>query len=327
MPYTYLVPADTQRILQQKAEKCANMGLVLARYIPREVVFDEAIPNERNKTYRHEWLPATAQRFTLEKMTELPELIAATVTRWAEQTKQLGATRFELESVGRVIVGLGGKGALEIGITLHPVTGLPYIPGSALKGLCRNYALLTIAANINFQGDLNAFDEWLAMTNEKRTKELEKLGSKDDKLKFTQENLAKLEENSNLLRIFRDAFGSQDAAGVCIFFDAIVSDMETEQSLFTLDVMTPHFSEYYRTQGEKAPHDADSPNPIAFLTVTEWTVFAFAIGLRSGHRNDVDKELRKQVRQWLVYALRELGIGAKTAAGYGVFRPRQTNEG
>lgn|GEM_PF-4380044 len=38
-----------------------------------------------------------------------------------------------------------GKGALEIGITLDKGPGLPYIPGSARKGACRNYALFVLA--------------------------------------------------------------------------------------------------------------------------------------------------------------------------------------
>ncbi len=41
---------------------------------------------------------------------------------------------------GRLSVGLGGEGVLETAITLHRTYGVPYIPGSALKGLAANYA-------------------------------------------------------------------------------------------------------------------------------------------------------------------------------------------
>lgn len=47
---------------------------------------------------------------------------------------------FRLKTESRLIVGLGAKGALEIGITLHHLYGFPYIPASALKGICRGYA-------------------------------------------------------------------------------------------------------------------------------------------------------------------------------------------
>lgn len=41
---------------------------------------------------------------------------------------------------GRLSVGLGGEAVLETAITLHRTYGVPYIPGSALKGLAANYA-------------------------------------------------------------------------------------------------------------------------------------------------------------------------------------------
>ncbi len=41
---------------------------------------------------------------------------------------------------GRLSVGLGSKGVLETSITLHRTYGVPYIPGSALKGLAARYA-------------------------------------------------------------------------------------------------------------------------------------------------------------------------------------------
>lgn len=41
---------------------------------------------------------------------------------------------------GRMIVGLGNESVLETSICLHRTYGVPYIPGSALKGLTANYA-------------------------------------------------------------------------------------------------------------------------------------------------------------------------------------------
>lgn len=45
----------------------------------------------------------------------------------------------------RLAVGLGGDSVLETAITLHHTYGVPYIPGSALKGLARHYFLREIA--------------------------------------------------------------------------------------------------------------------------------------------------------------------------------------
>ncbi|MBV8857230.1 MAG: type III-B CRISPR module RAMP protein Cmr6 [Acidobacteria bacterium] len=41
---------------------------------------------------------------------------------------------------GRMIVGLGAEGVLEASVALHRTYGVPYIPGSALKGLAASFA-------------------------------------------------------------------------------------------------------------------------------------------------------------------------------------------
>lgn len=40
---------------------------------------------------------------------------------------------------GRTVIGLGIESPLEVGLTLHHTYGVPYIPGSALKGLASHY--------------------------------------------------------------------------------------------------------------------------------------------------------------------------------------------
>lgn len=47
--------------------------------------------------------------------------------------------REELSTDGNIIVGLGSDNVLETGITLHHTYGVPYIPGTALKGLAAHY--------------------------------------------------------------------------------------------------------------------------------------------------------------------------------------------
>lgn len=301
MAYTYLVPSDTQRVVQHHEVECLNLGLVLARYIPHEAIRNDDIYNDRGKAVgkvRSDWLTKTLGRF---KSGALEPEIAAYFHRWIALTSN--ASRFEMRALGRVIVGLGGKGPLEIGITLHPITGLPHIPGSALKGLCRSYALLTIAAHetVNVKVDselLKKLDEAI-------------IAGKYDHL---QEAVH-----------YRLAFGSQDNAGGCVFFDGILNleRMLSGHPLFTLDVMTPHFVDYYTSSGGKAPHDGDNPNPVSYITVTEGVSFAFAVGKRTGFDGD---ETMKQARKWLRAGLQEMGIGSKTAQGYGVFGPVKSQQ-
>jgi CRISPR type III-B/RAMP module RAMP protein Cmr6 len=228
------------------------------------------------------------------------EMIKGVHQRWLATTE--GAARFTMTTRSRLIIGLGGKGALEFGITLHPVTGLPYIPGSALKGLCRNYTLLKIAEKRGVS-PLPPPDQPNGDT--KIPSELEKL----------DEELCDEANSSEDAKTYREMFGIQGEAGHCIFFDAVMSPLKADQAIFELDVMTPHFSEYYRSQGGISPHDADSPIPVTFITVSAGIEFSFAVKARKGAEASV---LSNAVAR-LQSALSELGIGSKTAAGYGLF--------
>jgi CRISPR-associated protein Cmr6 len=301
----YYVPSDTARVLASQESKCLNLRLILSRYLSEEVVANESVPNEKNQKWRDKWLKTMLSRFSKTENNKanaklLANNLNAEVERWGMMTED--ASRFQLWQPTRLIVGLGGKGALEVGITLHHVTGLPFIPGSALKGLARAYALLTLASENNIPNEDKAL--------EKFNTELEE-GKKDDSI-------------ANALH-YRRAFGSQKEAGVCQFFDGVLYEWLSE-SLFTLDVMTPHFVQYYSKEGKEAPHDADSPNPVSFITVSEKNTWAFAVRLRHSVRYDttndaLNAETLKMARTWLRKGLMEMGVGSKTSNGYGFFTP------
>ncbi len=106
-------------------------------------------------------------------------------------------------------------------------------------------------------------------------------------------------------------FGTTEQAGSVIFFDAI----PLEAPKFQLDIVNPHYPNYYRTQGQNPPADWDSPRPVFFLTVTE-TPYRFAIAARSEQGN----RLLDLAEKWLKGALTELGIGAKTSSDYGYWQ-------
>jgi CRISPR-associated protein Cmr6 len=59
---------------------------------------------------------------------------------WEKTLKAYGAERRLATVRGRMIVGLGSESVLETSIALHHTYGVPYIPGSALKGLAASYA-------------------------------------------------------------------------------------------------------------------------------------------------------------------------------------------
>jgi CRISPR-associated protein Cmr6 len=60
--------------------------------------------------------------------------------QWCEALEKQGAKTRMATVAGRMIVGLGDESVLEASVTLHSTYGVPYIPGSALKGLAASYA-------------------------------------------------------------------------------------------------------------------------------------------------------------------------------------------
>lgn len=69
-----------------------------------------------------------------------PKAYIAFYRRWEQMLKDQGAQTREAHVKGRMITGLGDESVLETAITLHRTYGVPYIPGSALKGLAATYA-------------------------------------------------------------------------------------------------------------------------------------------------------------------------------------------
>ena len=61
-------------------------------------------------------------------------------TNWEEALKKIGAQTEVARTHGRMIVNLGAESVAEVSIALHHTYGMPYIPGTALKGLAAHYA-------------------------------------------------------------------------------------------------------------------------------------------------------------------------------------------
>ena len=142
----------------------------------------------------------------------------------------------EAETLGRMVVGLGGEGVLETAITLHRTYGVPYIPGSALKGLAASYARLRLGA------------EWHQNTPNAKAYQIV-FGQTEDAGYVT----------------FYDALyvpGSGHNSG------------RGPRALYP-DVLTVHHAAYYRGE-DAAPADWDSPNPVPLLAATGRYLIAVA---------------------------------------------------
>jgi CRISPR type III-B/RAMP module RAMP protein Cmr6 len=105
-------------------------------------------------------------------------------------------------------------------------------------------------------------------------------------------------------------------AGTATFLDALPDPPGNAAGAIAIDVVNPHAPGYYRTAGQEPPADYQQPIPVQFLTVS--SAVSFRVHVLGRRPHDDEAELAAdQARDWLLAGLAELGIGAKTNAGYG----------
>ena len=200
-----------------------------------------------------------------------------------------------LELTGRLFSGLGDKGVFETQASLHPVTGLPRIPGSAIKGVLRawvkqRHRLLT-AENSELAAQLPFL--WL-------------FGVSDGDAGSAGAEAANA----------ADAAESADSAAALIIHDAWW-DPESQRAPLELEVDTPHHALYY-TGAADAASDTDDPNPNPQLAIAGRFLFAI-------DHAGIGAEWAGVCMQWLQACLAENGVGARTTLGYGRMVPVAAN--
>lgn len=192
----------------------------------------------------------------------------------------------------RLVLGLGNDSVLETGLTLHHTYGVPYLPGAAIKGLAAHYAHQILGAD----------DPRYRMPNKKQS----------------------AGEFAEVL------FGGVDAAGIIEYSDGWI-DPDCLAGCLRQDVMTPHHGNYYMAKEHDdlcPPTDFDDPTPVPFLAVANAT---FHIRLSSVYFSQRNLE---EGRRWLQLAMQivqaalsTLGVGGKTASGYGRLELSQSPAG
>ncbi len=206
--------------------------------------------------------------------------------------------RLEAKSIAPFTTGLGNEHPLENGFSFLNPYGLPYLPGSGVKGVLRQAAR-----------DL-ASEEW-----------------GESHGWTTEKNLAVKIGKHTLETPLPDAlFGlesrdgdTEHLRGALTFWDVIP---QIAGNSLAVEIMTPHQSHYY--QQKDSPHDSGQPNPISFLTVPANSAFVFLVtcdtALLARHVPHLVQEesWKALLAAAFEHAFEWLGFGAKTAVGYGV---------
>lgn len=192
-------------------------------------------------------------------------------------------------------IGLGNSHPLENGLLWHPTLGVPYFQGSTVKGLAK--ALME-----KWGAEPELIKRWFGSVNavSSKTADFEAMFG----MPLTDELKKQLDEQS---------------IGDFIFLDAVpVAPVMLKQS-----IMTPHYGDWYQkgdstpTDQKTQPGDWHSPVPVSFLAV-ENAKMQFGVMPRLGA--DVSVDEIEQINNVIRMALEHLGIGAKTATGYGRMR-------
>ena len=281
-------------------KNCENINLAFLKLLKREIV-------EQTKT-KSKWLESFVKFASFNK-----NLYQQFIGRIFIMLKELEKQNYKVffypfTSRSRLIIGLGSIHPLETSITLHHIFGIPYIPGSALKGVCRMVAFWELAQNFG------------VIEDERKLQELQK--------KFYGELVDNNDKNKEILK-YQLLFGAQNFKGLLLFLDAY-PEISGDGKLFDLDVMNVHYPKYY--SGNEPPADWQNPNPIFFLTVKEGILFNFYVLFDEYRFNRLKKDkseltsvledlnIENEVKSLLKQALQNFGIGAKTSLGYGIFQ-------
>ena len=193
---------------------------------------------------------------------------------------------------GRLAINLADSLITNAGISLDRLFGLPYISGSAIKGVCRHIAMEELKASTG--GDQKKIFDAFRLV----------FGTADND--FT----------NGALRPFQDLLTgrAENQKGAVAFLPAY----PVNEARIVVDLTNVHYPDYYRS-GRPEDLAKERPQPNPFPAVEVGAQFAFCLVLNA---IDDDPTLLQNAARWLESALTIQGIGAKTAAGYGWFSLR-----
>lgn len=241
----------------------------------------------------------------------LMQALAARQTHAAQATPNV--LTLDAIATAPFTTGLGNEHPLENGFAFLNPYGLPYLPGSGIKGVLRH------AARELASGEWGESEGW----STEPIHLLERKGQPAIALSVLDVLFGRETEGGD----------SDHVRGALSFWDALP---QIPGDSLAVDIMTPHQSHYYQQKNDRkigsstSPHDSGAPNPISFLTLPPGTGFAFHVACDAAHLERLAPDLAHGQRwQTLLTAAFEhafawLGFGAKTAVGYGAMQVDQT---
>ena len=252
--------------------KNGNFGLWFNKFVPLKSIDNPKVSDNRGNDTESIQYYKDKYRVQVDDLLDKKHL---NQVAFCKRMIKLGYTTLTLNTKLKtpLVTGIGESHPHEISLVFDHTLGIPYMPATGIKGVSKLAHIISIIPDAikNTKVENDSFDIYEDWTE------------------------------------IKNMFGMQDKRGGIIFLDAY--PLKTPE--LKVDVMTPHYGEYYEEGSTTPPADNQNPNPIKFLTIKEGTEFVFRAIIK---KTDIEK-----TKNALKRALTEEGIGAKTALGYGLF--------
>jgi CRISPR-associated protein Cmr6 len=279
------VPESTRNLV--RAAAVVHPGLQISKFVE----------------WRHESKEPKPDRAAFQKacaaLAKLSELVRAWRARRTNWLRVLGerARTLIVEAKTPCVLWLAAPTPLELGFCLHHTYGLPYLPGTGLKGLARAAMRRSILGVTQVEWANASTDELAGLTAKRKDEPKEQP-----------------DPETPIKELFGEG-GDKGWAGKVDFLDGI----PLEAGCLEQEVMSPHHASYY--QGESQfPHDCEDPIPLPFLRIKPGARFEIALVARGNLGDEDAKSALRDAEKYLLQGLEEMGLGAKTSSGYGLFQ-------
>lgn len=245
------------------------------------------------------------------------ELIESSKIKISEESFISDTIPLELKTVyPGLITGIGTahatgmEGEARLGMAFDFTSGLPYIPGSSVKGLLRS-----VFPILPSNRPIHKIDQKTKKILQEKRRYIcgiwnEIIVNKWSEFHPELSLLQKLEENEvdKLAKLIFEGETPNSFLSIYdrdIFFDAQIKGDYKKKGFLDFDYITPH------------KEALSNPNPIKFLKILPNVTFVFSFRLHN-HKLSSGKEIPAKAKLWLFKEiLTTIGIGAKTNVGYG----------
>lgn len=275
---------------------------------------------------------------------ETQSMLKALRLRQYEQAQSFAENsllRIGASSHAPFMTGIGMEHPLENGFAFLNPYGLPYLPGSSIKGVLRR-AAEDLALNDPDSGWslpvlwwLFGFEASSAYLTGKGGRGLQEEGKEMQKLYSAR--VPAMATDPALPALICALLSGKEGKSYSENPEAFLRDLTTQKNVrdklalrgalcfwdaypdckgLAMDILTPHHGKYY--QGNTPPNDCGQPVPNTFLVLPPGSDFPFYVNCHvSGLPNSLQTVWKDLLGKAFAHTFDWFGFGAKTAVGYG----------